>query len=217
MITVADLVNKITTVFDTTKVLSVDTVYEHIKDSDELKLIIFMNKVLYEDVNILYTKLIFITDANKTNVTKNYFTYLFDINCVYHRVEFTDLEDMSQKIIDVFKKTDFGDNIKILSKFIKSPATLINEWFRDNQYTGLSVVGFKYEPKIKIQPCKSLFFSFEIDLNNNQSVSLEVTKEADKVFILKFNVFDKFYTVEQPNLNNLVQVIGETLKNKIKV
>ena len=217
MITVADLVNKIKTVFDTTKVLSVDTVYEHIENSEELKLVIFMNKILYEDVNVLYTKLIFITDANKTNVTKNYFTYLFDINCEYHRVEFTDVEDMSNKITEVFKSNNFGENLKILSKFIKSPATLLNEWFSENDVKGLSVIGFKYEPKIKIQPCKSLFFSFVIDLNNNQNVSLEITKESDKVFVLKFNVFDKFYTVEQPNLNTLVQVVGETLKNKIKV
>ena len=146
MITVADLVNKIKTVFDTTKVLSVDTVYEHIENSEELKLIIFMNKILYEDVNVLYTKLIFITDANKTNVTKNYFTYLFDINCEYHRVEFTDVEDMSNKITEVFKSNNFGENLKILSKFIKSPATLLNEWFSENDVKGLSVIGFKYEP-----------------------------------------------------------------------
>src|SRR5574343_379781 len=119
-ILVGDLINKIKEVFDSTKVLSVETVYEKIKSSNDLRLVVSMNKILYDDVNIIYTKLIFNTDINKSKLTKNNFTYLFDINCEYVRIEFLDLEDFANKISNIFKENKFGENIKILTKFIKS-------------------------------------------------------------------------------------------------
>lgn len=215
-ILISDLVNSITEIFDTTKVLSVDSVYEKIDDSEDLKLIIFMNRVLYDDVNIIYTKIIFIADKSKSKLSKNYFTYLYDINCEYVRIDFEDLDDFKSKIEEIFKKSKFGDDIKILSKFIKSPAVLVNEWLNENDVSDLSVTGFKYEPKITIMPCKSLFFSFTINLSNDQQVVLEISKEKKEFYLFKFNILDKYYTVEQENLNNLVQVVGETLKNQIK-
>ena len=67
---VGDLVNKIKEVFNSTKVLSVESVYEKIENSNDLKLIISMNKVLYDDINIIYTKLIFICDNTKSKLIK---------------------------------------------------------------------------------------------------------------------------------------------------
>ena len=122
-ILVGDLVGKIKEVFDSTKVLSVESVYEKINDSEDLRLVISMNKILYDDVNIIYTKIIFNCDGTKSKITKNNFTYLFDINCEYVRIEFSTLEDFSSKISSIFKENKFGDNIKILSKFVKSPST----------------------------------------------------------------------------------------------
>lgn len=215
-ILISDLENKIKSVFNSTKVLSVDSVYEKIDNSNDLKLVIFMNKVLYNDINIIYTKLIFIVNGDKSKLTKNYFTYLYDINCEYVRIEFEDLEDFSKKIQNIFKKKKFGDDIKILSKFIKSPAVLVNDWLNENEVSDLSVTGFKYEPKIKIMPCKSLFFSFTINLSNNQIIDLEIYKEKDSFYFFKFNILQKYFTVEQKNLNNLVSIVGDALKNKVK-
>ena len=216
--TIAELDSHIKKTFDNTKVLSVDIVYEKTDSPEELKLVIFLNKVLYENINVLYTKLIFIVDSKKINVVKNYFTYLYDINCVYHRINFTDLTDMSNKINDIFKNERFVENIKILSKFTKSPATLINRWFTENGVSDVSVTGVKYEPKVKTMPCESLFFSFVIDLNNNQKISLDIVKEGKDSFLFKFSVLDQFYTADkQTDLGNLVQVIGDMIKNKIKM
>lgn len=215
-ILVGDLVNEIKTVFDSTKVRSVESVYEKIKDSNDLRLVISLNKVLYDDVNIIYTKIIFTTDNNKSKLTKNYFTYLFDINCEYIRIEFTSLNDFKNKISDIFKNNKFGENLKILSKFLKSPATLINTWFEDNNITDLSVINVK-EEKIDIMPCKSLFFKFVIDLNNNQNVDLEITKEKEDEYIFKFSIFNDVYEEKQSSLKNLIDTIGDNLKNKIKM
>lgn len=214
-ILIEDLINKIKQIFDSTKVLSVESVYEKTSTND-LRLVISMNKILYDDINIIYTKLIFVTDQNKTNITKNYFTYLYDINCEYVRIEFLDLEDFSNKILKVFKENKFGENIKILSKFIKSPSTLINTWFDENDITNLSVINVNDE-KIAIKPCELLSFEFNIELNINQTVELTISKEGDKEYIYKFKSFNNIYEDKRPNLNDLVKTIASNLKNKIKV
>jgi hypothetical protein len=214
-ILVGDLVSKIKEVFDSTKVLSVESVYEKTNTTD-LKLVISMNKILYDDVNVIYTKLIFVVDSNKSKLIKNNFTYLHDINCEYVRVEFNSLEEFSTKISNIFKEDKFGENIKILSKFVKSPSTLINEWFQENKITDLSVTNVK-EDKISIMPCKSLYFKFIIDLNNNQNVDLTISKEKEKEYVYQFKIFDNIYEEKQNNLNTLVETIGDNLKNKIKM
>lgn len=214
-ILIEDLINKIKQIFDSTKVLSVESVYEKTSTND-LRLVISMNKILYDNINIIYTKLIFVTDQNKTNITKNYFTYLYDINCEYVRIEFSDLEDFSNKILKIFKENKFGENIKILSKFIKSPSTLINTWFDENDITNLSVINVNDE-KIAIKPCELLSFEFNIELNINQTVELTISKEGDKEYIYKFKSFNNIYEDKRPNLNDLVKTIASNLKNKIKV
>jgi len=215
-ILVGDLVNKIKEIFNSTKVLSVESVYEKLEGSDDLRLVISMNKILYDDINIIYTKLIFYTDNTKSTIVKSFFSYLFDINCEYVRVEFSDLEDFSNKISKTFEENKFGENIKILSDFIKSPSTLINKWFQNNKITDISVINVD-EKKISIMPCKSLFFSFSIDLNNNETVELDISKEGDKEYIFKFKIFNNIYEDKQTNLKILVNTIGSNLKNKIKV
>jgi len=215
-IIVGDLVNKIKEIFDETKVLSVESVYEKIEGSNDLRLVISMNKILYDDINIIYTKIIFTCDNTKSKLTKSNFTYLYDINCEYHRLDFTTLEDFSNKITNIFKENKFGENIKILSKFIKSPSTLINKWFQENKITDISVINVK-EEKISIMPCKSTFFNFTIDLNNNKNIDLTISKEGDKEYVFKFKIFDNIYEDKQSDLKKLIEIIGDNLKNKIKI
>lgn len=215
-ILIGDLVNKIKQIFDNTKLQSVNTVYEKINGSDDLRLVISMDKVLYDDVNIIYTKIIFITDSNKTKLTKNYFTYLYDINCEYIRVEFNDIIDITNKITNIFKQNKFGENIKILSDFIKSPATLINKWFELNKVTDISIINVDVK-EISIVPCKSLSFNFKFSINNNQDADLTITKESDNDYLYKFNIFNNIYEDRESTLKNLVETIGSNLKNNIKI
>ena len=214
-ISIEELVNKIKSIFDTTKVLSVDTIYEKISNSDELRLVISINKILYDDINIIYTKFIFTTDNMKSKLTKNYFTYLHDINCEYIRIDFSNLDDFENKIKSIFKEKKFGENIKILSDFIKSPATLINKWFENNEISDISIINID-EPKISIMPCKLLYFNFKLSLSNNQNVDLTITKNNDAEYNFKFEVFKKTYEDNKSDLNTLVETIGENLKKYIK-
>jgi hypothetical protein len=215
-IRIEDLVEKINIAFDKTKVLSVKTVYEKIDGTEDLRLVVSMDKILYDDINIIYTKLIFTADGNKFHLTKNYFTYLFDINCQYVRIEFADLTDFSNKLIKIFKENKFGENIKILSDFIKSPATLINKWFEKNGVTNMSIINVA-DKSIKIVPCKSLSFSFDIDISNNQKVELTITKEGEHDYLFKFNILNNIYEDRENDLNRLIETIGDNLKNNVKI
>jgi hypothetical protein len=215
-ILISDLVERINKIFNDTKVLSVDSVYEKINGTSDLRLVIPINRILYDDINVIFTKIIFTSDKNKIKLTKNEFTYLFDINCEYVKIYFNDIDDFGEKIKNIFKNNKFGDDLKVLSKFIKSPSTLINTWFKDNKISDLSVINVIIE-KIPILPCEELFFEFNIDLNNNQKVNLKVYKIKDKEYVFKFNIFDNIYEEKESSLNRFVEIIGNSLKNKIKM
>lgn len=214
-IPVGDISDAIRMMFDETKLASIETVYEKIDNSDELKLILFFHNVFYNNTNVIYTKIIFITDKDKMILTNNNFTYLYDINCEYKKVEFDSVEDFKSKIKKIFDDKKFGTQIKALSDFIKNPSTLINKWLSDNGVTDKSVIGFKYEPKITIMPCKSLFFSFAINLNDRFDINLTIVKENSKTYNLTFKLNDKETSVDIRDLNMLSQEIGYYIKHKV--
>lgn len=196
------------------EVLNTDSVYEQIEDSDDLKLIIFFNKLFSENSSILYTKLIFKVNKEKTKLVNNSFMYLYDINCIYNNVNFNNLKDFKNKFSTILKEEDFGKDLKILSQFIEKPAFLLNEWFKKNN-VDLNISNVKYDPKIYIIPCKSLFFSFIININNTD-IEMTITKEKDDLFKYSFKIYDKFVNFEKNNLNTLIETIGDTLKTNIK-
>jgi len=208
-ILVGDLENKILEIFDSSKVLSVDK-----QSGSTDKFIISINRILYNDINVIYTKFVFHVDDTK--LKNNYFSYLYDINCEYIRIDFSDLNDFGNKISNIFKENKFGKDIKILSDFIKSPSTLINKWFQENKITNISVVNLDFT-KIEIIPCEDISFDFKIELNNNQKVDLTIKKESDNKYLFNFKFLDNIYEEEQKNLNRLIETIGNNLKNKIKM
>ena len=69
--------------------------------------------------------------------------------------------------------------------------------------------------KINIVPCKLLSFTFTIELNNNQIVKLTIMR--DNYFIFKFEFLNTIHKEEDNNLNRLIEIIGNTLKNKLKI
>jgi hypothetical protein len=214
-ITVEEIRDAIKNIFKDEKIFDISSVYEKIDDSNDLKLVIVFNKLFYKETIVMYTKLIFVTDKDKTHLTKNSFMYLYDVNCIYHNVDFEDVEDFKKKLKKIFKSEKFGENIKILSKFIESPAMLVNDWLAKNDVRNISVFGFTYEPKIKIIPCKSLFFNFNIDVNHSHKIDLIISKDKDK-FKYEFKFVDNVVMVEKRNLKDMVETIADTLKNNIK-
>ena len=75
---------------------SVDTVYEMSPEEDFLKLVISIHGLTLEDTSIIHTKFIFKTDLEKREIIEESFIYLYDINCVYHRIEFSTIIDLKK-------------------------------------------------------------------------------------------------------------------------
>ena len=160
-ISVQDIYNSLKEAFADDDVFSTDSVYEN--DTNGLRLIISISKLFSKDQVIIYTKLIFNVDNNKTYLTNKSFKYLYEINCQFsEEVLFNDVEDFKNKMNEIISGNKFGNDLKILSEFLKKPEHMIDEWFYENKIKDISVTGFKYEPEMKNIPCESLSFKFEM-------------------------------------------------------
>lgn len=218
-ISIRDIETAIKEVMNGSEIQFTDSVYE--EKNGKLRLIIFFNKLFTENNVVLYTKLLFEVDKNKeylleNNNSQNFFKYLYDINCQYVMKIIDDINDFKNIWYKIINENNFGPNLKVLSEFIKKPSFVVNEWFNKNDIKDISMTGFKYEPKMKIMPCKILSFHFVLNVNNSDDVELFIKKEGKNDFIYSFNINGKKIDVEKSNLSTLVQTIGETLKNEFK-
>lgn len=103
------------------KVSSVESIYELSRDEKFYKLVISIHNLSTKDTSIIHTKFLFKTDLNKRHIIENNFLYLYDINCVYHNVDFKNIIELKKKIEDIIESNDFGQDIQILSDFIEAP------------------------------------------------------------------------------------------------
>jgi hypothetical protein len=212
-------------------VTSVDTVYETPEEEDYLKLIISIHGLSVEDISIIHTKFIFKVDTEKRNIIDNSFIYLFDINCVYHKMEFTNVIELKQKIEDIIESNNFGQDMQILSDFIEAPAMFINYYMRRAKITDYSIFDVEYQPKFKTTPCDKTTFDFKININNNYNMELSIYKidrasddEEDNVdtYKFQFKFMDEILTVESDTLknfhffigSNIAKILDRKLKNK---
>jgi hypothetical protein len=208
-------------IFDEEKgvVTSVDSIYEKSKNEDFLKLVICLHGLSTEDISIIHTKFVFKTDLMKRNIIENSFIYLYDINCVYHKIEFDSIIDMKKKIDDIIESNNFGVDIQILSDFIEAPAMFINYYMKRAKITEYSVFDVEYEPKFKIAACEKTTFDFKININNSYDVEVSIHKidrdEEDEESIdkykLQFRFMDEIETVETDSIKNIHFLIGSEI------
>ena len=196
---------------------TVETVYEMSNDEDFLKLIISIHGLTTEDTSIIHTKFIFKTDLNKRHIIDNSFIYLYDINCVYHKIEFSTIIDLKKKIEDVIESKDFGEDLQILSDFIEAPAMFLNYYMKRAKITEYSIFDVEYEPKFKTTPCDKTTFDFKININDNYHMELSISKiDADDkddkdTYKYQFRFMDEIETVEADTLKNLHYFIGSKI------
>lgn len=202
---------------------SVDTVYEKSNDDTFLKLIICIHGLSVEDISIIHTKFIFRTDLDKRNIIEDSFIYLYDINCVYHKVEFNNLVDLKEKINDIIESNDFGDDLQILSDFIEAPAMFLNYYMKRAGITEYSIFDVEYEPKFKTVSCDKTTFDFKININNNYNIEVSIHKidkdinvdkedseEIDK-YKFQFKFMDEIETIESDTIKNIHFLIGSNI------
>ena len=199
------------------KVSSVESVYELSKDEKFFKLVISIQNLSTKDTSIIHTKFLFKTDLNKRNIIENNFLYLYDINCVYHNVDFKNVIDLKKKIEDIIESNDFGQDIQILSDFIEAPAMFLNYYMRRSKITEYSVFDVEYEPKFKTTPCDQVSFDFKININDNYEFELSITKKDSEdedepnVYKFQFKFLDDYITIENDTLTNIHFTIGSNI------
>jgi hypothetical protein len=196
---------------------SVDTVYEMSPEEDFLKLVISIHGLTLEDTSIIHTKFIFKTDLEKRNIIENSFIYLYDINCIYHKMEFSTIIDLKKKIEDVVESKNFGEDLQILSDFIEAPAMFLNYYMKRAKITDYSIFDVEYEPKFKTTPCDKTTFDFKININDNYHMELSISKidaesdEEEDIYRYQFRFMDEIETVEADTLKNLHFFIGSNI------
>jgi hypothetical protein len=210
---------------------TVESIYEMSLDEKFYKLVISIHGLSTQDTSIIHTKFIFKTDLDKRNIIDNSFIYLYDINCVYHKMEFTNVVDMKKKIEDIVESKSFGEDLQILSDFIEAPAMFLNYYMRRDKITDYSIFDVEYEPKFKTAPCDKVTFDFKININNNYHMELSIHKidrksddKEDNVDIYKFQFkfMDEIETFESDTIKNvhffigdhIAKILDRKLKNK---
>lgn len=196
---------------------SIDTVYEKPEEGDFLKLIISIHGLSVEDISIIHTKFIFKVDTEKKHLVENSFIYLYDLNCVYHKIEFSNIIDMKNKIEDIIQSNNFGEDLQILSDFIEAPAMFLNYYMRRANITDYSVFDVEYEPKFKTQPCDRTTFDFKININNNYNIILSISKvdrddeDETDTYRFQFKFMDEIITAETDTIKNVHFFIGDNI------
>ena len=153
----------------------------------------------------------------KKNVLDNSFIYLYDINCVYNKVEFKNSIDLKTKIDDIMSSNDFGQDIQILSDFIEAPAMFLNYYMKRAKITDYSIFDVEYSPKFKTTPCDKTTFDFKININNNYFIEMSIWKiEAEKKedideYKFQFRFMDEIKTIETDTLTNIHYFIGSNI------
>jgi hypothetical protein len=207
---------------------TVESVYEMSRDEDFYKLVISIHGLSTQDTSIIHTKFIFKTDLDKRHIVDNSFIYLYDINCVYHKIEFTNVVDMRKKIEDIIESKNFGEDLQILSDFIEAPAMFLNYYMRRDNITDYSIFDVEYEPKFKTTPCDKTTFDFKININNNYHMEMSIHKvdrmdeeELDS-YKFQFKFMDEIETFESDTIKNvhffigdhIAKILDRKLKNK---
>ena len=153
----------------------------------------------------------------KKNVIDNSFIYLYDINCVYNKIEFKNSIDLKTKIDDIISSNDFGQDIQILSDFIEAPAMFLNYYMKRSKITDYSIFDVEYDPKFKTVPCEEITFDFDINVNDNYEMNLSISKkemgkdEDHDTYVFQFKFLDEYTTIENDTLTNIHFTIGSNI------
>jgi hypothetical protein len=197
-------------------VKTLDTVYETPSSGDYRKLVITIHGLVTDDTTIIHTKFIFKVDKNKTKLVENSFMYLYDINCVYHNIEFENGIDLKSKLGDIIDRKDFGTDLQILSDFIEAPSMFLNYYMRRHKITDYSIFDVEYQPKFKTSPCENTTFDFKININNEYDFELSIRKFYDddeemNIYKFQFRFMDEIETYDSDTLNNVHYFIGSNI------
>ena len=199
-------------VFTEGRFLTYKNVYE--KHDNYYNLVISIHSLLLEETFVIHTKFIFKTNLEKTEINGNYFTYLYDINCNYHKELFKSVNELEYKLKRIIKTNNFGRDLQLLSDFVESPALLLNHYLKTSDRLDYTVFDVIYEPKFKITKCEDLRFDFVISVNDTYDVKLSIKKvklDETNDYEFSFSFLDELLNIKSDVLKNIHFTIGEGL------
>ncbi len=208
-----DLQSRIKNIFQNAKVRTFKDLLE--KDSNGWNWILNFEDLRTDKALIVHTKIIFKLDDKQEYLRKLDFLYLKDINCLYKIVQFKTLDNLEATINNILDKNMFGNNLMSLSSFLIEPEVNINQYLFKNKIEGYSIFSFVYTPVKSIVPCQDLEFNFKFNVNNTQDVEMKITKESKNKFKIIFSYSNEKWETEQDELNNLVDVVGKFISDKL--
>jgi hypothetical protein len=177
-----------------------------------------INKTKNKETIIVNNKEITLTNDNVIKKSNLSFIYLYDINCVYHQMDFKSVIDLKEKVLDIIESKDFGEDLQILSDFIEAPAMFLNYSMRRHKITDYSIFDVEYQPKFKTTPCDKTTFDLKVNINNYYNMDLSISKvdrneEEDEVdsYKFQFRFMDEIETLESDTLSNVHYFIGSNL------
>ncbi len=211
-----DLEDILKQTFEETLVTTFDTVYELSDDEKFYKLVISIHGIDSEDSIIIHTKFIFKVNLDKTETIEDSFIYLYDLNCIYKRIEWANPQILADKIIDIISSNKFGKDIRAISNFLSNPLTELNEELARQKIENFSFYEVKYNPKYKIMPCKWINFDFDINVNNIFTFKVNISKKGkeDYKFVTTLDKWVEDSEIE--SLNNISDIIVSQIINIMK-
>lgn len=210
--------NIIQEVFDKSLVHSIDSTYEK-GDGDFYKLVISIHHLVFEETIVLHTKFIFKTNLEKTGLIEDSFYYLYDLNCVYKKMnyEMDNDESLRDKLHSIIDMNMFGKDIQNLSEFMLSPASRINNYLAQKEVEKFSVFVVNYNPKFKMMPCEEMSFDFDININDILDVKLNIDKIEKNDYKLTFKYLETITHEYIGGLNNIAEVIAMNLIKNVNI
>ena len=202
--------------FSESKVRKTKSVWEQVQGSDEWKWVMVLHNLSWGDAIILHTKFILKTNADKSELSTDQFGYLYDINCKYRYVSFSNKDDLTSKLKKIIFDNQFGPDITNLSQFMRNPAISLNDYFAKHNITDWTVFDLDYQPKITIVPCSVISFDFRFDINNLYTIDLNIKKEGKSKYVYTFKLDNKLETIESDDLSNIEGVIATYIQKIVK-
>jgi len=208
--------NIILNFFSESKVRNATPVWERMKDGKNWKWVLTIHNLNWGDTIIIFTKIILKTDESKTNLILNQFSYLYDLNCNYHFINFKDMSTLKNKLTSIIFNNKFGNDIKSLSTFIENPTMQLNNELAKQKITNYTVYDIDYSPKVSVTPCKISTFDFKFDINNVHQIELNIKKENTQHYIFQFKFKSDVDTYKVKNLTSIERSVIKYIKYKIK-
>lgn len=207
--------DKVLDFFKDTQVAKTSSVWEKFDDGQGYKWVLVIHNLNWGDSIIIHTKIILKTDKDKNELKSLQFSYLYDINCQYRHIDFSDLNDLELKLSQIITENKFGENVKSLSSFLINPTMKLNDFLYKKDIDNYTVFDFTYDPHYSIMPCKLINFDFKFDINNTHKIELNLKKEEKGKFVYRFKLDDSFTEIEADDLLNIEGIIIQYIKAKI--